>query len=273
MKIGLLLCFCVSLICAQIYKGEIYFYDLKDKQIFAIVYDNAPFIPIFDREANQSSPSFLMFSDYNTSTEITLFQKENSWEDEQKKYKISSSRELVFDNKKFQGNKLGTTSLELIKDQNNIRIKGSFDFLNYKNKTKDFRPIRKEGMSFEQILQKPIVLKDGRFSFEEWYYFYEEGDRAILELNNFVYDIDKKVFLNLNELYDVNNLKFKELLHQKLDLVCNECFDDMGEVSFNNNFLITNFGLRLCYLPYENHYLDENICVNFNENEIKEFKK
>ncbi|EIP4520422.1 hypothetical protein LSU77_000833 [Campylobacter coli] len=273
MKIGLLLCFCVSLICAQIYKGEIYFYDLKDKQIFAIVYDNAPFIPIFDREANQSSPSFLMLSDYNTSTEITLFQKENSWEDEQKKYKISSSRELVFDNTKFQGNKLGTTSLELIKDQNNIRIKGSFDFLNYKNKTKDFHPIRKEGMSFEQILQKPIVLKDGRLSFEEWYYFYEEGDRAILELNNFVFNMDKKVFLNLNELYDVDNLKFKELLHQKLKLVCDECFDDMEQVSFNNNFLLTNSGLRLCYLPYENHYLDENICVDFNENEIKEFKK
>ncbi|EOM7348933.1 hypothetical protein ACMC19_001798, partial [Campylobacter coli] len=55
MKIGLLLCFFVSLVCAQIYKGEIYFYDLKDKQVFAIVYDNAPFVPIFDRDVNQTS--------------------------------------------------------------------------------------------------------------------------------------------------------------------------------------------------------------------------
>lgn len=49
-------------------------------------------------------------------------------------------------------------------------------------------------VSFEQIRQKPIVLKDGKLSFEEWYYFYEEDNRAILELNNFVFDMDKKVF-------------------------------------------------------------------------------
>lgn len=71
----------------------------------------------------------------------------------------------------------------------------------------------------------------------------------------------------------MDNLKFKELLHQKLNLVCDECFDDMDQVFFNNSFLITNLGLRLCYLSYENHYLNENICVDFNENEIKEFRK
>lgn len=49
-------------------------------------------------------------------------------------------------------------------------------------------------VSFEQIRQKPIVLKDGKLSFEEWYYFYEEDNRAILELNNFVFDMDKKFF-------------------------------------------------------------------------------
>lgn len=273
MKIGLLLCFCVSLICAQIYKGEIYFYDLKDKQIFAIVYDNAPFVPIFDRDVNQTSSSFLILSDLDTNIEIALFQTANSWEDEQKKYRISSSKELMFNNKTIQGDRLGTTTLELIKEQNNTRIKRSLDFLVYKDEIREFHPIHKQVVSFEQIRQKPIVLKDGKLGFEEWYYFYEEDSRAILELNNFVFDMDKKVFLNLNELYDVDNLKFKELLHQKLKLVCDECFDDMEQVSFNNNFLLTNSGLRLCYLPYENHYLDENICVDFNENEIKEFKK
>ncbi|PCH22983.1 hypothetical protein [Campylobacter sp. 110] len=269
MKIGLLLCFFVSLVCAQIYKGEIYFYDLKDKQVFAIVYDNAPFVPIFDRDVNQTSSSFLILSDLDTNIEIALFQTANSWEDGEKKYKISSSKELVFDNKKIQGNKLGTTTLELIKEQNNIRIKRSLDFLAHQDEIRMHNDI----VSFEQIRQKPIVLKDGKLSFEEWYYFYEKDNRAILELNNFVFDMDKKVFLSLNELYDVDNLKFKELLHQKLNLVCDECFDDMEQVFFNNSFLITNLGLRLCYLPYENHYLNENICVDFNENEIKEFRK
>ncbi|EAI6121312.1 hypothetical protein CA707_02000 [Campylobacter coli] len=259
MKIGLLLCFFVSLVCAQIYKGEIYFYDLKDKQVFAIVYDNAPFVPIFDRDVNQTSSSFLILSDLDTNIEIALFQTANSW--------------VVFDNKKIQGNKLGTTTLELIKEQNNIRIKRSLDFLAHQDEIRQFRPMYNDIVSFEQIRQKPIVLKDGKLSFEEWYYFYEEDNRAILELNNFVFDMDKKVFLSLNELYDVDNLKFKELLHQKLNLVCDECFDDMEQVFFNNNFLITNLGLRLCYLPYENHYLNENICVDFNENEIKEFRK
>ncbi|EAI8767058.1 hypothetical protein CX954_01320 [Campylobacter coli] len=273
MKIGLLLCFFVSLVCAQIYKGEIYFYDLKDKQVFAIVYDNAPFVPIFDRDVNQTSSSFLILSDLDTNIEIALFQTANSWEDGEKKYKISSSKELAFDNKKIQGNKLGTTTLELIKEQNNIRIKRSLDFLAHQDEIRQFRPMHNDIVSFEQIRQKPIVLKDGKLSFEEWYYFYEEDNRAILELNNFVFDMDKKVFLSLNELYDVDNLKFKELLHQKLNLVCDECFDDMEQVFFNNNFLITNLGSRLCYLPYENHYLNENICVDFNENEIKEFRK
>ncbi|EPV5893374.1 hypothetical protein ACV7JW_001877, partial [Campylobacter coli] len=175
MKIGLLLCFFVSLVCAQIYKGEIYFYDLKDKQVFAIVYDNAPFVPIFDRDVNQTSSSFLILSDLDTNIdEIALFQTANSWEDGEKKYKISSSKELVFDNKKIQGNKLGTTTLELIKEQNNIRIKRSLDFLAHQDEIRQFRPMYNDIVSFEQIRQKPIVLKDGKLSFEEWYYFYEE---------------------------------------------------------------------------------------------------
>ncbi|EAL0777591.1 hypothetical protein B6665_08670, partial [Campylobacter coli] len=175
-------------------------------------------------------------SDLDTNIEIALFQTANSWEDGEKKYKISSSKELVFDNKKIQGNKLGTTTFELIKEQNNIRIKRSLDFLAHQDEIRQFRPMHNDIVSFEQIRQKPIVLKDGKLSFEEWYYFYEEDNRAILELNNFVFDMDKKVFLSLNELYDVDNLKFKELLHQKLNLVCDECFDDMEQVFFNNNF-------------------------------------
>lgn len=273
MKIWLFLCCCVGLIFAQSFKGEIYFYDLKDKQVFAVLYDEVLFTPLFDKDVNQTSSSFLVLSDLDNNEEIPLLKKSNSWEDEQKRYRITFFKELVFDGKNFQGKKLGDVNLELIESENNIRIKRSLDFLNFKDEN-TFRPIRKGIVSFEQICQKPILLKNGKLSLEKWYYFYEEDmDHAILELDNFVYDMDKKTFLNLNELYDTQNLKFQELLHNKLESICDECFEGVKKVAFNNNFLLTNSGLRVCYLPYENHYLNENICVNFSKDEIKEFEK
>ncbi len=273
MKIVLFLCCCAGLIFAQSFKGEIYFYDLKDKQVFAVLYKDAPPMPIFDKDINQTSSSFLVLSDLDDNEEIPLLKTLKSWEDEKKRYKITSSKELVFDGKNFQGKKLGDVNLELIESENNVRIKHSLDFLNFKDEH-TFRPIRKGIVSFEQIRQKPILLKNGKLNLEKWYYFYEEDiDHAILELDNFAYDMDKKTFLNLNELYDTQSLKFQELLHKKLESICDECFEDVKKVTFNNNFLLTNSGLRVCYLPYENHYLNENICVNFSEDEIKEFEK
>ena len=45
---------------------------------------------------------------------------------------------------------------------------------------------------------------------EEWYYFYEDGmSRAILELNNFVYDINAHAFVKLNDLYNTKNQKLE----------------------------------------------------------------
>ncbi|MFK0421091.1 hypothetical protein ACISLZ_09295, partial [Campylobacter jejuni] len=31
--------------------------------------------------------------------------------------------------------------------------------------------------------------------------------------------------------------------------------------------------LKIFYLPFEGHFLDEKICVKFNEDELKEIKK
>lgn len=119
-----------------------------------------------------------------------------------------------------------------------------------------------------------FFLQDGKISFEEWYYFYEDGmSRAILELNNFVYDINAHAFVKLNDLYNTKNQKFQNLLHEKLKNTCDECFEDLQNLQFNNNFLLNNGKLKICYLPFEGHFLDENICVEFNEDELKEFKK
>ncbi len=42
--------------------------------------------------------------------------------------------------------------------------------------------------------------------------------RAILELNNFVYDINAHAFVKLNDLYNTENQKFQNLLHEKLKI-------------------------------------------------------
>ncbi|EOV7144820.1 hypothetical protein ACOQ7L_001916, partial [Campylobacter jejuni] len=99
-----LLVFCfVNLALAQVYKGELYFYHLQDKEIFAIVYDNAPMTPLFDRDKNQTSSSFLIIDDINGNLEIPLVKTNDFWQDERKKYKINSSKMLTYDNKNFQG--------------------------------------------------------------------------------------------------------------------------------------------------------------------------
>ncbi|CAM4036071.1 hypothetical protein [Campylobacter jejuni] len=270
-----LLVFCfVNLALAKVYKGELHFYHLQDKEIFAIVYDNAPMTPLFDRDKNQTSSSFLIVDDINGNLEIPLVKINDFWQDERKKYKINSSKMLTYDNKNFQGENLGTTTLELVETQDGIRIKRSLDFIGFNDDFKEFHPVHKGVFSFEQIRQKPIFLQDGKISFEEWYYFYEDGmSRAILELNNFVYDINAHTFVKLNDLYNTKNQKFQNLLHEKLKNTCDECFEDLQNLQFNNNFLLNNGKLKICYLPFEGHFLDENICVEFNEDELKEFKK
>lgn len=86
---------------------------------------------------------------------------------------------------------------------------------------------------------KNLFLQDGKISFEEWYYFYEDGmSRAILELNNFVYDINAHAFVKLNDLYNTENQKFQNLLHEKLKNTCDECFEDLQNLQFNNNFCL-----------------------------------
>ncbi|EOH3394638.1 hypothetical protein ACL13N_001097, partial [Campylobacter jejuni] len=171
-----LLVFCfVNLALAQVYKGELYFYHLQDKEIFAIVYDNAPMTPLFDRDKNQTSSSFLIVDDINGNLEIPLVKTNDFWQDERKKYKINSSKMLTYDNKNFQGENLGTTILELVETQDGIRIKRSLDFIGFNDDFKEFHPVHKGVFSFEQIRQKPIFLQDGKISFEEWYYFYEDG--------------------------------------------------------------------------------------------------
>ncbi|EAJ9493600.1 hypothetical protein E5017_03055, partial [Campylobacter jejuni] len=246
-----LLVFCfVNLALAQVYKGELYFYHLQDKEIFAIVYDNAPMTPLFDRDKNQTSSSFLIIDDINGNLEIPLVKTNDFWQDERKKYKINSSKMLTYDNKNFQGEILGTTTLELVETQDGIRIKRSLDFIGFNDDFKEFHPVHKSVFSFEQIRQKPIFLQDGKISFEEWYYFYEDGmSRAILELNNFVYDINAHAFVKLNDLYNTKNQKFQNLLHEKLKNTCDECFEDLQNLQFNNNFLLNNGKLKICYLP------------------------
>ncbi|TKX32623.1 hypothetical protein [Campylobacter aviculae] len=273
MKI-LIFLFCItSLLFSKSYKGEVYFYDLQDRQIFAVVYKDAPFIPVFDKDINQTSPSFMVLSDLNKSKEIPIFKTSKAWKDQDGIYVINNSKELVSDKKRLQGQILGSATLHLYENQNNIKIKSSLDFLN-NNQFKNFHNSNQNYFDFEQIFQKPIFYKDGKLSIQEQYYFYEdEMDRPILELNNFVYDTKKGVFLNLDDLFDTKNRKFLSLLHQKLKNFCSECFEDVEKIDFNNNFLLTAYGFRICYLPFENHFLDENICIDFLNNEIEEFKK
>ncbi|AXP09469.1 hypothetical protein N4T57_06570 [Campylobacter hepaticus] len=272
MRFFLFIFCCVKLTFAQIYKGELFFYDLENKEIFAIVYNNNPMIPLFDRDNNQTSSSFLVINDKNGNLEIPLIKINDFWQDEQKKYKINSSKILIYDQKIYKGQNLGETSLELIRSEDSIRIK--HNFINFSHNFQDFYPIHKGILSFEQIRQKPIFFKDERLSFEQTHYFYEDGiSREVLELKNFVYDMHNHKFLKLYDLYDIENQDFKNLLHMKLQNACNECFEDLQNVKFNNNFLLDRGKLKICYLPFEEHFLDENICIEFNESELKEFKK
>ncbi len=45
---------------------------------------------------------------------------------------------LTYDNKNFQGENLGTTTLELVETQDGIRIKRSLDFIGFKDDFKNF---------------------------------------------------------------------------------------------------------------------------------------
>ncbi|TKX31310.1 hypothetical protein [Campylobacter estrildidarum] len=273
MKFFLFLFFTISLLFSKNYKGEVYFYDLQDKQIFAVIYKDPPFISVFDKDINQTSPSFIVLSDHNKIKEISIFKNSKIWKDHNDIYTINNSKELMLGKKKFKAQVLGSATLCLIENQNNIKIKSSLDFLN-NNQFKSFHNLSQHYFDFEQIFQKPVFYKDGKLSIQEQYYFYEdEMERPILELNNFVYDTKRDIFVNLDDLYDVKNRKFLDLLHQKLKNFCNECFEDVEQIGFNNNFLLTPYGFKICYLPFENHFLDENICIDFFKNEIGEFKK
>ncbi|MGJ0113461.1 hypothetical protein [Campylobacter molothri] len=273
MKFFLFLFCIISLLFSKNYKGEVFFYNLKDKQIFAIIYENAPFIPVFDKDINQTSPSFIVLSDLNTSIEIPIFKISNVWKDGDNIYKINDAKELILDNKKIKAQKLGFANLYLFEDQNNIKIKSCLDFLKNDEFNKIHQRSNKE-FDFEQIIQKPIFLKDGKLSFQEQYYFYKDDmERPILELNNFIYDMKKNAFIHLSQLYDLKNHRFLDLLHQKLKNFCAECFEDIEKIDFNDNFLLTPYGVKECYLPFENHFLDENICIDFSNKEIEEFKK
>lgn len=66
---------------------------------------------------------------------------------------------LTYDNKNFQGENLGTTTLELVETQDGIRIKRSLDFIGFNDDFKEFHPVHKSVFSFEQIRQKPIFYK------------------------------------------------------------------------------------------------------------------
>lgn len=127
----MIFCF-INLAFAHIYKGELYFYKVEDKGIFTLLYYDVPMIRLFDRSINQTSSSFLIFNDIKGNFITPLNKMDEFWQDEQKKYKINASKILVYDQRKFQGEDLEITTLELMQDQNGIRIKDSLDFIGFK---------------------------------------------------------------------------------------------------------------------------------------------
>lgn len=272
-----LLIFCfVNLALAQVYKGELYYYHKNKQEIFAIFYNQAPDLILFDSDVNKSSASYLILNNDNITKEVELFQKEGFFEDMEKKFriKIKDKTKLWHKDVLFHGEKISDTSLELFENAGSVRLKRGLDVIRSEQNIRKFHPIHKNIQSYEQIRQRPIYKKDTILSFEEWYYFYEEGmNRPIFELNNFVYDIKQNKFLSLEYFYDINNQKMIDLLREKLKNFCKDCFEDLENLSFNDNFLIDKEGLRVCFLPFENSFLDENICVNFSNDELKEFKK